>query len=71
VLRVAIGRNARNRPLSRPEPSLFSVWPAGRRRSGSRKINNLCAPVRCQPTPPVRHRTPPEHRQRLLDRIAI
>lgn len=71
VLRVVTSQNARNRPLSRPEPSLFSVWPAGRRRWGSRKINNLRVPDQRQPRPPVRHRTPPEDRQRLLDRISI
>ena len=53
VLRVAISRNARNRPLSLPEPSLFSVWPAGRRSSGSRKINNLHVVVHRQPRRPV------------------
>ena len=71
VLRAACCRNARNRPLSRPEPSLFSVWPAGRRRWGSRKINKLRVPVQRQPRPPVRHRAPPEDHQRLLDCIAI
>ena len=53
VLRVTISRNTRKRPLSRPEPSLFSVWPAGRRRWWSCKINNLRAPVHRQPRPPV------------------
>ena len=51
--------------------SLFSVWPAGRRRWGSCKINNLRVPIHRQPRSPVRHRTPPEHRQRLLARISI
>lgn len=53
VLRVTISRNTRKRPLSRPEPSLFSVWPAGRRRWWSSKINNLRASVHRQPRPPV------------------
>jgi len=53
VLRVIIRRNARNRPLSLPEPSLFSVWPAGRRRWWSIRITNLRAQVRCQPRPAV------------------
>src|SRR6218665_383837 len=53
VLGGAISRDAQNRPLSRPEPSLFSVWSAGRRRKGSCKINNLRAAVHCQPRPPV------------------
>ena len=53
VLRVTITQNARKRPLSPPEPSLFSVWPAGRRRWWSSKINNLRASVHRQPRPPV------------------
>lgn len=71
VLRAACCRNSRNRPLSLPEPSLFSVWPAGRRRCRSSKINSLRAAVHSQPRRPIRHRTPSEHRQRLLDCIAI
>ena len=59
VLRVATSRNAQNWPLSRPGPSLFSVWPAGRRRWRSCKINNLRAPVHRQPRPAVKHQTPP------------
>jgi len=53
VLRAACCRNAWNRPLSLPERSLFSVWPAGRRSSGSRKIKHLRAAVHRQPRPPV------------------
>ena len=59
------------RPISPQDPSLFSVWPADRRRWWSSKINNLRPPYRCQPRPPVRGLTPPKHRLRLLDRIAI
>ena len=57
VLRVAFSPNDRNRLLSRPEPSLFSVWPAGRRRYISIQINNLRVTVQRQPRPPVRHQT--------------
>jgi len=53
VLRVTITRNARNRPLSRPEPSPFSVSPAGRRGCLSIRINNLRAQVPRQPRPAV------------------
>ncbi len=53
VLRVATSRNARNRPLSLPEPSLFSVWAAGRLRLFPRQIHNLRAAVQRQPRPPV------------------
>ena len=58
VLRVAISRNAGNRPLSPAEPSLFSVWPAGRRRWRSSKIKDLRARVHRQPRPPVKLQTP-------------
>ena len=44
-------------PISGREPSLFSVWPAGRRSGCPSEINVLRAPVRCQPRPPVEHRT--------------
>ena len=62
VLRVAACRNAANLPLTRPEPSLFSAWPAGRRRLRRRTSNQLRREVRCQPGPPVTHQTRPERR---------
>jgi hypothetical protein len=49
VLRVARGRSTRNRPLLASTPSLFSVWPAGRRSGWLFKFNHLRARVRCQP----------------------
>ena len=78
VLRVASCQDARNRPLSRPEPSLVSVWPAGRRRGCCSKINYLRASVHRQLRPPVKHRTQPTsdlaspcRQPNALDRIAI
>ena len=49
VLRVTSSRNAPFLAFSGPSPSLFSAWPAGRRRVTSCKINGLCVDVRRQP----------------------
>ena len=57
VLRVTLGQNTLISLFSAPEPSLFSVWPAGRLRRGANKINNLHAPVRCQPRRAIRLQT--------------
>lgn len=52
VLRVRACQDARHRPFPGREPSLFSVRPAGGRSVWPCKINDLRAPVRCQPRPP-------------------
>ena len=57
VLRVAVGRSTRNRPLFASTTSLFSVWPAGRRSGWLLKFNDLRARVRGQPRVPIRHQT--------------
>ena len=71
VLRVTWRPRCPKWPFSGREPSLFSVWLAGRRRGCHSEISDLNAPVRRQPRPPVRLRTPQGRRLWSLDGISI
>ncbi len=57
VLRIALGLNTPISLFSAPEPSLFSVWPAGRLRRGANKINHLRSQVCCQLWRAIRRQT--------------